>query len=186
MRQAILEAALAEFAEKGVASATLEGVRRRSGASVGSIYHWFDGKEGIASALYVEAVRDYQRGLLDTLRRNAEAERGIKSLVRHHLRWVERNPDLARFLLASREADGPELRELNREALSTAASWLDPHVQAGRVRRLPLDLYYPLLIGPSQEFARHWLHGRMRSSIRTAERTLAQAAWDALRTQGEN
>jgi AcrR family transcriptional regulator len=186
VRQAILDAALAEFAEKGMGSATVEGVRRRSGASVGSIYHWFDGKEAIVSALYVEGVRDYQRGLLDTLRRNTDAERGIKSLVRHHLRWVERNPDLARFLLATRETDGQELRELNREVFSATANWLQPHVKAGRVRRLPLDLYYMLLIGPSQEFARHWLQDLMRSSIRTAERALAQAAWDALRTQGED
>jgi AcrR family transcriptional regulator len=186
MKQAILDAALAEFAEKGFISATVEAVRRRSGASVGSIYHWFDGKEGIASALYAEGVRDYQRGFLATLRRNTDAERGIKALVRHHLRWVERNPDLARFLLATSETDSRELPELNREVFSATANWLRPHVKAGRVRRLPLDLYYTLLIGPSQEFARHWLQGRMRSSIRTAERALAQAAWAALRTQGED
>ena len=49
------------------------------------------------------------------------------------------------------------------------------------MQEIPLDLYYTVLIGPSQEFARHWLKGRMKSSIKKAERTLGTAAWNALR-----
>jgi AcrR family transcriptional regulator len=183
-RRAILDAALRAFTEKGLAAATVDDVRRLSGASVGSIYHWFGGKEGIAAALYLEALRDYQRGLLEVLRRSGDAERGIKGMVRHHLRWVERNPDLARFLLSSRELGGEELREMNREVLAATAAWLEPHVAAGRLRRLPLDLYYVILIGPSQEFARHRLHGRMKSSMAQAERELGRAAWRSLTTEG--
>ena len=50
---------------------------------------------------------------------------------------------------------------------------------------MPLDLYYTVLIGPSQEFARHWLAGRTKSSITKAERTLGEAAWHALRAGEE-
>lgn len=184
MRQAILDAALDAFAEKG-AAATVEDVRRRSGASVGSIYHWFDGKEGIAHALYVEALRDYQRGIVEVLERESQAERGIRAAVRHHLRWVESHPDLARFLLTSRETGGEELREMNRELLAATARWLRLHADAGTLTRMPLDLYYAALIGPSQEFARLWLQGRTTSSIKTAQRVLGDAAWQALSRKGD-
>jgi AcrR family transcriptional regulator len=183
VRQAILDAALEAFSERG-GSANVEDVRRRSGASIGSIYHWFGGKEGIEAALYVHALRDYQRGYLAVLDRESEAEAGIRAAVRHHLRWVERSPDLARFLLTSRETGGQELRELNAEVLAATARWLRPHVEAGAVEPIPLDLYYTVLIGPSQEFARHWLKGRMKSSIKKAERVLGDAAWTALRKKG--
>ncbi|HEU0024621.1 MAG TPA: TetR family transcriptional regulator [Thermoleophilaceae bacterium] len=183
MRQAILDAALEAYTEHG-GSATVEDVRRRSGASVGSIYHWFGGKEGIEAALYVEALRDYQRGYLAVLGGESDAEAGMRAVVRHHLRWVERNPDLARFLLTSRETGGDELRELNAEMLMATARWLRPQVEAGTVEPIPLDLYYTVLIGPSQEFARHWLKGRMKSSIKKAERVLGDAAWAALRAKG--
>jgi AcrR family transcriptional regulator len=43
-KQEILDAALRGFAEKGLAGTTVEEVRRRSGASVGSIYHHFGDK----------------------------------------------------------------------------------------------------------------------------------------------
>src|SRR6266566_8365174 len=87
-RSRILEAALACFNERGFTATTIEEICQRSGASVGSVYHHFGGKEGLAAALYVEGLRDYQRGFRDVLERNPGAGEGIESLVRHHLRWV--------------------------------------------------------------------------------------------------
>jgi AcrR family transcriptional regulator len=88
-KQEILDAALRGFADKGLAGTTVEEVRRRSGASVGSIYHHFGDKEGIAAALYVAALGDYQEGLLAVLAAaDDDPQRTVEALVRHHLRWV--------------------------------------------------------------------------------------------------
>jgi AcrR family transcriptional regulator len=182
-RQEILDAALRSFNEKGVAATTVDDVRRLSGASVGSLYHHFGGKDELAEQLYVEILRDYQRGFLAVLARERDAEHGIKGLVRHHLRWVRRNPDRARYLLRGRPPGSDAVRELNRELFQATAAWLEPHVEAGRVRHLPLDLTYAIMAGPAQEFSRHWLEGRMRSPAREAERELADAAWRALATE---
>lgn len=188
-RQVILRAALQVFTEKGYAAATIEDVRRLSGASVGSIYHHFGSKEQLAAALYVDGLRDYQEGLVAALTGSRGAQAGIRAAVRHHLRWVESNPDLARFLLRRREAEvllasQGRVRELNRRLFDTTAAWLRPHVRSGLLRDLPLDLVATLLVGPSQEFARHWLAGGTRTSIRRAERELAAAAWRALSAEG--
>jgi AcrR family transcriptional regulator len=176
-RKAILDAALAAFAEHGVEATTIEDVRRRSGASVGSIYHHFGDKEGLADALYVEGLRAYQRGFLAVLAKRATAERGIKALVRHHLRWVAVNPDLARYLLRRREVDD---EGANAEVARASGEWLARQHEAGQIRPLALDLTFVLLIGPAQEFCRHWLNGRVTTSIKAAERPLADAAWRAL------
>ena len=181
---AILDAALQCFTERGFAATTIEEIRERSGASIGSIYHHFGGKEALADALYVEGLRDYQRGLLAVLDRERDAERGVRAIVRHHLRWVERNPDLARFLLQRGPPRDERVADLNRATFERTAGWLRPHVREGRIRRLPMDLYYAVLVGPAQEFARHWLDGRMKSTIGQAERALAEAAWDAVAVRG--
>jgi AcrR family transcriptional regulator len=183
-RQEILDAALRSFNEKGVAATTVDDVRRLSGASVGSLYHHFGGKDELAEELYLEILRDYQRGFLAVLGRERDAERGIKGIVRHHLRWVRRNPERARYLLRGRPPGSDAVRDLNRELFRATAAWLEPHVEAGRVRRLPLDLTYAIMAGPAQEYSRHWLEGRMRSSAQKAERELADAAWRALTTEG--
>ena len=180
-KQEILGAALRGFAEKGLAGTTVQEVRRRSGASVGSIYHHFGDKEGIAAALYIDALRDYQEGFLAVLADGDDPELTVKALVRHHLRWVAADRDRARFLLSGhppRAADG--IAELNRRILRATSDWLDTHVRAGRMQPVAFELFYALLIGPAQEFCRYWLEGRMRTSMRGAEAALAGAAWRAL------
>lgn len=47
----IIEAAFAEFAEKGYAAARLEDVARRIGITKGTIYHYFPGKEHLFKAM---------------------------------------------------------------------------------------------------------------------------------------
>ena len=49
-----MNAALELFVTKGFLATTMDDVRRRSGASIGSIYHHFGSKEDLAAALYVE------------------------------------------------------------------------------------------------------------------------------------
>jgi AcrR family transcriptional regulator len=186
-RRTILAAALECFTEHGYAAAAIDDVRRRSGASVGSIYHHFGSKQELFGALYVEGMADYQEGALALLRAAPGARAGIEALVCHHLEWVSVNPDLARFLLAGREtevrlASEARLREVNRAFFAAIEAWLEPHVAAGRLRDLPFDRFHALLIGPSQELARHWLAGRARGSPAAAAETLADAAWRSLKS----
>ena len=185
-RETILKAALECFSERGFAATTVEEIRQRSGASVGSIYHHFGGKEGIAAELYVEGLRGYQEGFLRALAGGNDAETGVRALVRHHLRWVERNPRLAQFLMNRREtellaATKARVRDLNRAFFPRVTEWVERGVEAGELRPLSPDLREPVLLGPCQEFSRLWLGGRSRISLRRAERELADATWNAVR-----
>lgn len=175
-RDVILDAALAEFLDHGVAGASIDRIRARAKASIGSIYHHFDGKEGIADALFNEALAAYQAGLLSTLDAAPDARAGIEGGVRYHLAWVTSNPDRARFLLAERRAQP----EQNRVFFRSVEEWLAPYRQAGELRDLHPDILYALWIGPSQELARQWLEGRVRRPPTEAADVLASAAWHAL------
>ena len=185
-RGAILDAALACFTRKGYAATTMADVRRASGASIGSIYHHFPSKEELAAALYVEGLRGYQEEVAVLLAEHPGAEDGVKAVVQHHLEWVSRNEDLARYLLGSRPAEvalatRAPLRALNRTFFRAIRDWLDPHVEAGRIRALPSDVHHAILLGPSQELARLSLAGRTSTGIERAAGDLAEAAWNALR-----
>jgi AcrR family transcriptional regulator len=185
-RETILRAALECFTERGFTATTVEEIRRRSGASIGSIYHHFGGKEAIAADLYVDGLRGYQEGFLRALENGDGAEAGIRALVRHHLRWVEHNPELARFLMNRREtellaATDERVRELNRSFFPRVTAWVERWVEAGALRPLSPDLREPVLLGPSQEFSRLWLAGRTRIALRRAEQELADATWNAVR-----
>ena len=184
---AILDAALDAFTENGYAATTIADVRARSGASVGSIYHHFADKEGIAAALYVECLRDYQRGLDELLAGESRRRAGIRGDGRPPPR-VGRAPAAPRPVpvrgpRGSRVGRAAEIEALNRDLFAVVREWLRPHQAAGEIRRMPLELLYVIVLGPSQEYARHWLRGPDADGARSraAEPVLARAAWDAVR-----
>jgi AcrR family transcriptional regulator len=189
-RKAILDAALIEFTARGVAGASIRNMCLRSGASVGSIYHHFGDKDGIAAALYIEGLVSYQQGVLDTLERAPSTRSGIEDAVHHHVRWIAANQDMARFLFLGRDAGAVvasawPLREINRKFFRAVSRWTRPRMQAGELRALAPELMTSLWIGPSQDLARHWLAGRSRVSLTEAAAVLADAAWRTLSRGGE-
>lgn len=184
-RRAILAAALDVFTRTGFAAATMEDVRAGAGASTGSVYHHFRSKEQLAAALFVEALRDYQTGFVEVLGTGAP-KRIVRALVAYHLRWVERRPAWARWLLdMSRQAElvaatEAEVRALNEAFAERVMAWMAPHVERGTLRALPPELCFAILVGPAQVFTRMWLGGGARVSMAQAIRTLGDAAWASL------
>jgi AcrR family transcriptional regulator len=188
-RDAILSAALRLFTHKGYAGTSIDDLRQASGASVGSIYHHFGDKAGVAAALFIETLRDYQQGVLDLIRQGPRARQGVEGIVRHHLAWIAAHPDEARFLFGMRPAEvllasRKELRAMNRTFFNEVFGWLAEQGEAGRIREVRRNLYFPLVIGPSQELARQWLDGLVKEPLEEAAPVLAEAAWNALRTGG--
>ena len=84
-KQEILAAALSCFNEFGVEGTTIEQIRERSGASVGSLYHHFGNKDRIAAALFIEGMEDYHQKLSAALEQAGEAEAGIKVMVQSYI-----------------------------------------------------------------------------------------------------
>jgi len=187
-RQSILGAALDCFLEKGVGATTVDDLRHRCGASVGSFYHHFTNKVEVAAVLYLETLESYQRAFLGELRTHEAARNGIEAAVRHHLRWVGESPRLASYLTHCREpevAEASEARaqELNGAFFAEVLGWLSRHAERGEIRRLALDLYYALWMGPADEFTRLWLSSTQNPErLAEAETILPPAAWEALRT----
>jgi len=97
----------------------------------------------------------------------------VTAVVRYHLRWVEQNPDWARYLFHMRRSDylavsEAGIKEQNRRFLERVGKWLRPHLEAGSIRELPLDLYASLVMGPCREFAREWLLHAPRTEMKDA------------------
>lgn len=184
-RRAILAAALDVFTRTGFAAATMDDVRAVARASTGSIYHHFRSKEQLAAALFVEALRDYQTGFLQVLG-GGDPRRTVRAIVAYHLRWVERRPAWARWLLdMGRQAElvattQAEVRALNEAFAARVMAWIAPHVERGAVHALPPELYFAILVGPAQVFTRFWLGGGVRVSMAQAIRSLGDAAWAGL------
>ncbi len=185
----IIEAALACFTEKGFTETSIADICRKAGASTGSVYHHFQSKAGLAAAVYLEGIRDYQSGMTRKLSEQESARDGIHAIVYYHLNWVKKNPDWARFLFQKRHADfmggiEAEMNQLNAEFAKAMSAWYQKCVEAGRLRIFPRDVLISLILGPCQEFSRIYISGYASSKVDDAARGIAKAVWASV-GQGE-
>jgi len=121
-------------------------------ASVGSIYHFFGSKDGLATQLYVEVLADHHANYLDALRTSRSAKAGVTGAVHAHLRWVAANRDRARYVFNWRELEvidrgEPAVAALNEELYCVASEWLAGHVRAGRIKLLSPRMFQALWMG---------------------------------------
>ncbi|MDD0844000.1 TetR/AcrR family transcriptional regulator [Pseudomonas sp. Gutcm_11s] len=182
----ILQAALACFTEFGVDATTIEMIRDRSGASIGSLYHHFGNKERIIGALYLAGTAEYAAMLAEGFTSADSAEACVHLLVHSYVDWVVANPDWARFILHSRgrvEAGemGEELREANRVHYRRILDALAVYREQGLFKAMPADCFSSVVIGPTHDFARNWLAGRTHTELAECRELLGRVAWDSVK-----
>ena len=164
----------------------MEQIRRRSGASVGSIYHHFHSKEELAQALYVEGLVDYQQSLLTEIARHRTAEGKTRAVVEHYLAWVSEHLDLTQYLVQMRQADfvtQSDIRASRANFFTDAAEQFSSHLKDGELRPMPFEVFVALTTGPVQEYARHWLGHPDPGDLKRARKILSDAAWLSVRKE---
>lgn len=184
-RQQILDGALECFTAAGVEHTTVADICRVSEASVGSLYHHFGSKEGVAGSLFIKAIGELNADLLQRLSGCRSVASGVRMVVTQYSDWVTAHPELARHLHSNEvefTADHrTRLRELYRAHITAVFDWFAPHVVAGQMRQLPLDTYVPLISGPIRDYTRQWLGGRVQRPPAQVKEVFADAAWNAVR-----
>ena len=140
----LLDAAFAEFSQKGYAGATLDGIAARAGVTKGTIYLYFDGKEHLFISMvreFTKPVRDEALGLFDSF------EGPTMALLQRQLGLIYRT------MAADRRA-----REILRMLVA----------EGGRFPELA-DRYYDEILAPALEALRRALRrGIARGEIRDA------------------
>jgi AcrR family transcriptional regulator len=149
-RAAILAAARAAFAAKGLAGARVDEIAAAAGITKATLYHHFPTKDGLFTDVLAQAyrgVRDAERALdLDGL---APAE-ALAALVRATFDYDNDHPDFVRLVLDENLHRGahiarlPDRGSLNRPALDLLRGILSAGEAAGVFRPGldPLELHY--------------------------------------------
>lgn len=188
-KRQIIDAALRCFSEHGVSATTIDMIREASSTSVGSLYHHFGNKEAIAAAVFIEGMRDFALQVATRLDSANGAEEGIKALVAANVEWISANPDWARFCFHHRSQvrheDATErLRGDQQLFQERLRDWFAPY--RGALRDLPIEVFAALVVGPTHDYARHWLAGRITTPLLDQLDTFAEAAWRSVRTEAES
>ncbi len=183
-KRSILDAALSCFSENGVEGTTIQDIQRAAGCSVGSLYHHFGSKEGVAEALWLDAIARFNAAMLRALEKAESGESAVRSVVTTYCSWTARHAPLARFL-HSRDIEFSPAAKESQKALQSAYihrvfEIFAPFARAGEVAELPLHTYVPLISGPIEAYVRRWLSGDAPSPVKVQD-IFAEAAWNAVK-----
>lgn len=184
-RRAVLSHALTCFNATGIEAATIEDLRSGSGQSVGTIYHHFRNKEGVAAALFFAGFDDQSRAIAERTAAAPDAHAMVAALVAAYVDWVTAQPELAAFLFMARETiaqgpHGPELVERLEARYAPIDARLAEGVRAGLIKELPTELIPALVLGGAESYCRGWLAGRREARPTVYAALLAEAAWRSI------
>ena len=153
-REAILAAALRLIARLGLHAAPMSAVAREAGVAAGTLYLYFPSKEAMINALYLEVLAHRHRSMAA----DAEGARGDGAIGRAGLwafwhglaRWHLDHPDGSSFLLQCKASAilTDETREAERRMDAEGLANFEQAVAGGRLRDLPLQVFWALVAGP--------------------------------------
>ena len=125
-QQRILDAAIEVFATRGFSAATMADVVAGSGASIGSIYHHFGGKNELFLAIFQQMANAVDRRIEATIEQageDADPRRIFELHVRAYLEAMWENRRLARVLTSGDTPAGFEV--VRRDRMQAAfRSWM--------------------------------------------------------------
>jgi AcrR family transcriptional regulator len=138
-RQGFLDAARAVFGEQGFAEASVAEIVRRAGASVGSLYHHFGGKNELFLALYDEWDDELGKRAAAAVSRSREAgetdpRAQFAAGAQAYLQGCWERRGLARVFV---EGDGPPGFEALRRSRTQA--WVRQNAKLLRVDQRPVS-----------------------------------------------
>lgn len=94
----ILTAALDLFVENGYHNVSIHEVQKRAGVSIGSIYNYFGGKEGIAQALYKHILKELDDLVDSVVAEYASPWQQCASLIRQLFGYTETHRNIIAFI----------------------------------------------------------------------------------------
>ncbi|MBL4615985.1 MAG: TetR/AcrR family transcriptional regulator [Magnetovibrio sp.] len=101
----VLHSALILFSNKGFFNTSVHDISRESGVSIGSIYHHFKDKQGIAQAMYVSLVENLH-GQIDQIEaRHHSAHDRCRAVIEMLFEMTERQPELMSFMLYAKHRE---------------------------------------------------------------------------------
>ncbi len=181
-RQAILDAALAEFVKQGYHGTTVPSVAASAGVGAGTIYRYFDSKEALANALYQEWKGRLGAEILDGFPWDGSVRAQFRTWYERQMDFIVRHPEASVYMELHHHADYLDPTSLALEEQHVAiASELIARGQGEQVLRAghPV-LLAALLYGAIVGLCRASWEDRLELTDEVLE-TGEQACWELIR-----
>ncbi len=181
-RAELLESARAAIRREGRA-ASMEAIAREAGITKPIIYKHFGDRSGLAAALAVEFVDGLLNELTQALRREAPPREILRTTVDAYLAFVERDPQIYRFLIReaqpSSTAAGETLSSVIREIGRQVAVLLGEQLRTAGLDSGPAEPWAFGIVGMVHLAGDWWVERPTMSRARLVD-YLTALLWDGM------
>lgn len=191
VRDRILEAAAALFAEFGFHGTSIDRIAERASVAKGSVFYHFKSKDKLLVALVEEGFGLIRQAVGEPVPGSGSPSSRIETLMRKHLAMYVEYQHLARVIFhQARRGVSAEARALIDEAQERYRSFvkelIEAGIAAGELRTMDSDYGATLLMGLAGSAAEAWLRPegpRQRMSLAAVADQLVQLALEGIRNQ---
>lgn len=182
-RERLQAAALEVFNAVGVNAASIHDICARAEVSIGSAYHHFGSKQGLADHLLIAGLQQHLDLLEPRLAVPGDARAGVAVLIQSLIEWVEAHPAWARYLYAVADqlerapAVARQRAEINRRYAACLQQRFGADLERGTLQRWPSEMMASLIIGPVHDYARRYLAGQVSTPPSALAPHFVDAAW---------
>jgi AcrR family transcriptional regulator len=133
----ILDAARAEFGERGFSESSIVGITQRAGVALGTFYTYFDSKEALFRALVQDMSAEVRDHVAPVLKDSCDAIDGERRALSAFLRFASEHRDVYRIIDEAEFVDSVTYRE----HYETTSQRIAARLVAGRERGEISDQY---------------------------------------------
>lgn len=168
-RSRILQAALDEFSDKGYHPSTIDSIAERAGIAKGTVYRYFNTKEGLFNALKEDTISEFVEHARHDLSQEEDVLKIIESVIKNYLSFFEKNSAFFKVIIQEHKDFGREFSEKFINELILALPGLKRRCwKASRNGHLKQMNYFTVffgIIGFLNGVIHKWLHEGMEGSL---------------------
>jgi AcrR family transcriptional regulator len=181
-REAILEAALALFAELGFHGASMPQVAERARVAAGTIYLYFESKEALVNALYRRWKQELASAMMKDFPAEAPMREQLRALWQRRIAFALKHPREMAFLELHHHAPylDEESRALERELKAPARELFERARAQEIVKPLPAEALIAIALGAMNGLFRASQEGELALTQEIIDQAEG-CCWEAIR-----
>lgn len=181
-QQLVLSATLQLFTQKGYFNTSVRDIARESQVSIGSIYHHFKDKEGVASAMYNGLLKRMSESLEEIQRSNHSAHDRCRAVIVFLFEITEDEPQEMEFMMYSKHREflpdenpicSSQPFELMREMVAQG-------MESGEIQNLDLMVASSCLYGGAIRMITSRLDGIIEKSLLEYVESVWACSWRSI------
>ena len=183
-REQVLNTAVRLFTQRGYFNTSIPDIVQESGVSTGSIYHYFEDKEGIAKALFEWLKKQIELEFSEIEARHKTTEAQCKAVIAYLFQITEREPYAMEFMLYAKHKEFlPEMAPVcSSKPFRLMRQMLVNGMIKGEIRPMDADIAATLVYGPAVRLIQHRLDGLIKKPLTGYLDDLWSSTWRSVKT----